>query len=332
MKSKYKKALIVPYFGKFNNYFPLWLKSCEYNNDYDWLIYTDDHTDYSYPNNVHVKYITFDLLKERISSLFKFKIALESPYKLCDYRPAYGEIFYADLKGYDFWGYCDVDLIWGQLSTFFTDDILDKYDKISDAGHFTLYRNNEEMRSAYRTLRFADCFDYKSVYSCPENFAFDEWGKNKGINRILLNAGCKIYYKPIYFSDIKINTYGLLNTRDMYDLKDRRIQERKKHNILFVFDRGQLMQYALDSENNLITNEEAYVHLQKRPMQLEKDVVGNPCFILYPPNSFKKMPKRIDIEFLKTINEHKFYWHYYEIRLNNLKRKMKRWIKLDGKM
>ena len=35
MKSKYKKALIVPYFGKFNNYFPLWLKSCEYNNDYD---------------------------------------------------------------------------------------------------------------------------------------------------------------------------------------------------------------------------------------------------------------------------------------------------------
>ena len=64
-----KKALIIPYFGTFNNYFELWLKSCEYNKDIDWLIFTDDKTDYTYPSNVHVYYTTFEKIKERINTL-----------------------------------------------------------------------------------------------------------------------------------------------------------------------------------------------------------------------------------------------------------------------
>lgn len=328
MKSKYRKALIVPYFGKFNNYFPLWLKSCEYNKDYDWLIYTDDYTEYYYPSNVHVKYITFDSLKKRINQLFEFSISLNSPYKLCDYRPAYGEIFEEDLKNYDFWGYCDVDLIWGNLSEFYSDEILEKYDKISDAGHFTLYKNNEKMRIAYRTLEFADCLNYKEVYTCPDNFAFDEWGGNKGINRILLNGGYNIYYKPIFFSDIQINSYGLFNTRAIYDLKERRIKEKEKHNIVFVFDKGCLKQYALDSNNRLIVNEEAYIHLQKRIMNIDNEIIGKQCFMIYSPNYFKIMPEKIDTDFLKDIKENKVYWHYYIIRWNNLKRKIKKIFKI----
>ena len=48
-----KKILIIPYFGKFNNYFELWLKSCEYNTDFDWLIFTDDKTNYQYLEPAH---------------------------------------------------------------------------------------------------------------------------------------------------------------------------------------------------------------------------------------------------------------------------------------
>lgn len=327
MESKYKKALIVPYFGKFNVYFPLWLKSCEYNKDYDWLIYTDDHTNYSYPSNVHVKYMTFDDLRKKINSLFEFEISLESPYKLCDYKPAYGEVFQEDLVKYDFWGYCDVDLIWGHLSKFYTDEILEKFDKISDAGHFTLYKNNEKMRTAYRMCRSLKCLNYRKVYTSSDNFAFDEWGKNRGINRILLNNGYKIYYKPIHFSDIKISTYGLFNTRDTYDLEDRKIKEKMKKKIVFTFNEGCLKQYALDNKNNLLINEEAYLHLQKRPMKVENGCTEKSCFMIYPPNFFKKMPKHLDIEFLMKINDNKLYWHYYKIRWENLKRKIRKWIK-----
>ena len=77
-----KKILIIPYFGKFNNYFELWLKSCEYNTDFDWLIFTDDKTNYQYPENVHVHYTTFENIKDRINNLFEFEISLDSPYKL----------------------------------------------------------------------------------------------------------------------------------------------------------------------------------------------------------------------------------------------------------
>lgn len=37
-----KCCFVIPYFGKFNNYFPLYLKSCTCNNDFNWLIITDD--------------------------------------------------------------------------------------------------------------------------------------------------------------------------------------------------------------------------------------------------------------------------------------------------
>lgn len=328
MESRYNKALIVPYFGKFNNYFPLWLKSCEYNSDYDWFIYTDDHTEYCYPNNVHVRYMEFESLKDKINSLFEFEISLDSPYKLCDYKPVYGELFQEDLKGYDFWGYCDTDLIWGHLSDFYTDDILEKYDKISDSGHFTLYKNNEKMRTAYRALRSEDCMNYETVYTTSDNLAFDEWGNNRGINRILINNGFKIYYKPIYFSDIRINTYGLYNTRSSYDLDERRIQESGKHKIVFLFDNGSLTQYALSPQNKLLTSQEAYIHLQKRPMKIEDSLSGKTRFIIYPPNCFKNPPEIIDTDFLQGIPEEKIYWHYYKIRWNSLKSKIRKRIKL----
>ena len=47
-----KVALIVLYFGKLPNYFSLFLKSCEVNKDFTWLIFTDDETEFNYPENV----------------------------------------------------------------------------------------------------------------------------------------------------------------------------------------------------------------------------------------------------------------------------------------
>ena len=36
-------ALVIPYFGKFNNYFHLWLESAKRNSTIDFHIYTDQH-------------------------------------------------------------------------------------------------------------------------------------------------------------------------------------------------------------------------------------------------------------------------------------------------
>ena len=89
-----KKILyIIPYFGKFPTLFPLWLESCRYNPTINWIIFTDDKTVYNYPDNIEVIYTTFREIRKKTQELYDFPISLEKPYKLCDYRVAYGDIF-----------------------------------------------------------------------------------------------------------------------------------------------------------------------------------------------------------------------------------------------
>ena len=123
-------CLVILYFGKLPNYFNLWLTSCKYNNTINFLLFTDDKTKYDYPNNVRVIYTTFEEIRNQIQSKFDFRITLEKPYKLCDFKPAYGYIFNKYLKGYDFWGHCDLDVIFGNLRKFLPEEILKEYDKI----------------------------------------------------------------------------------------------------------------------------------------------------------------------------------------------------------
>ena len=145
-------AYVLPYFGKFPKGFELFLLSCKNNSTIDWLIFTDDRTEYDYPSNVKVTYYTFEEIKDKVQKNFNFKIVLDKPYKFCDYKPAYGEIFSEELKGYDFWGMCDLDLAWGDIRKFITDDLLNKYERIGFLGHSTIYKNTTEVNSRYRTI------------------------------------------------------------------------------------------------------------------------------------------------------------------------------------
>ena len=66
---------IIPYFGRFPNYFQLVLNSIKQNMDFNWLIFTDNNEKYDYPKNVEVIKIGFDELKEKIQKKFDFKIS-----------------------------------------------------------------------------------------------------------------------------------------------------------------------------------------------------------------------------------------------------------------
>ena len=62
----YKLALIIPYFGKFNNYFEFWRTSAEYNPSVDFLIFTDQHIKSS--QNIRVVHSTIASINELIRS------------------------------------------------------------------------------------------------------------------------------------------------------------------------------------------------------------------------------------------------------------------------
>lgn len=165
-----KIAVILCYFGKLPENFSLFAESCRRNATIDFLLFTDD-TPTHLPENMHLHPTTFAALQRRVAGCFDFAITLHTPYKLCDYKPAYGEIFAPELSGYDFWGYGDMDLVFGDLRTYFTEDKLRKYDKFYAFGHLSLYRNTPENNAVYRQ---PVGMDYHKAFTTREIAVFDE--------------------------------------------------------------------------------------------------------------------------------------------------------------
>ena len=173
-------CFITVYIGKLPSYLDLWLTSCKNNPTIDFLLMGDDDAPLALPDNVKYEKTDMAQLKERFQALFDFEISLERPYKLCDFKTTYGEAFADKLKGYGFWGHCDIDMIFGDLRHFLPEPIFEAYDKIFTGGACTLYRNTPEVCSKYRTLDPQRCSYYKDVFSSPYMHSFDEWGHTVG--------------------------------------------------------------------------------------------------------------------------------------------------------
>ena len=183
-----KCKIISCYFGKLPNWIQLWLKSCENNPSFDFLIVTDDKRKMRLPKNVTIHYTTLSELKENFQKNFEFEILLDTPYKLCDYKPIYHLVFKEQLIGYDYWGHCDLDMVFGDLKSFLFPAMEKGYEKIGSYGHLTLYKNEDSKKEIYKLS--GSPFNYRTIYTSPKSFGFDEM---RGINLIALNNSIKWY-------------------------------------------------------------------------------------------------------------------------------------------
>ena len=309
-------ALVIPYFGKFHNYFSLFLKSCAYNPTVDFYIFTDIEEKYDYPPNVHRVIMSFETLKKRIQQLYDFEIVLNEPYDLCDFKVAYGEIFQEYLKPYDFWGFCDCDLIYGDIRHFLTEDLLDKYEKLFMRGHFTLFKNLAEINQLYRNaidgikqyeIAFSEAGAHHFVEGYPEDVP--------GINRIFQDAG-KAVFDEYYFADIDVEHYAFRQS----DLKNTQQEQRKVEKSVFVWEKGKLYRYY--SEKTSIQKEEfMYIHLQKRKMKnLVADIEHAEQFLIMP-NKFKDYEK-INAHNISRFNRNRIYFSriYQRIKAGIIRR------------
>lgn len=311
-------AFIIAYFGRFNNYFQIFLNSCASNKDMcDWLIFTDDYTLYDYPSNVKVTYMTWDEMKKLIRYKIDCPVRIDRPYKLCDYKPAYGRIFSEYLKGYRFWGECDCDLIWGRFSHFLTNDILISYDKIFDLGHCTIYRNSPEMNNFFmRPLH--DKERYKEVYGTSDNCSFDE-EYNGSINNIVLESRIKMFDKS-FAANIYTKSSNFKLTSMNSDKRNYSVE--KKSDSFFVWDEEGIIRYKKD-QSGLRKEEFLYIHFQSRPMKVQTFKDSKKIKII--PNSFDELEvNEVDeITFSKVKKKH-FNLHYLKLRSSNMIKKIKR--------
>ena len=266
----YSIAYVVPYFGKFPKGFQFWLMSCGCNPSIDWLIFTDDHTDFDYPDNVKVTYLSFEDMRRRAQAIFDFPISLERPYKLCDFKPAYGEIFADELKGYDFWGDCDIDLVWGDIRRFYTDELLSQYEKIGFNGHSMLFKNTSEVCARYRTHIDGE-LDYREALGNDKSYAFDE----PGMDAIYEGLSIPVY-KGIDFVNLLKYDYGFY--LDWQDESDREKNEAQ----VFTWQNGRITRYYL-FHGAVETKEYMYLHYWCRPTSFRiREYDSAKQYLIYP--------------------------------------------------
>jgi hypothetical protein len=152
-----KIKFIVCYFGEWPVWLDGFLLSCKYNEDIDWLFFTDCKIPNNYPPNVEFVKYSIKEFNDLASSKLDLDVNVPHAYKFCDFKVTYGCVFQDYLDGYDFWGMCDIDVIFGDIKNFVTDDMLDDYDIISSrkeamSGHFSLFKNNYKINNIFREI------------------------------------------------------------------------------------------------------------------------------------------------------------------------------------
>lgn len=304
-------CLILPYFGRFHSYFERWLRSVAFNDSISFLIFTNDRTPYEYPQNVHVEYCDFMEFAQRFQDYFDFEVSLKTPYKLCDFRPAYGTVLQEYLKDYMFWGHCDCDLIFGDIRTFFSNEILDVHDKILSRGHLTLYRNIDGVNNFFMR-ESVGVNAWKKVFSSPTSFAYDEWSAGTGVSELWSRIMPEKVYDEIIFDDINPMKGHFSSSQKKDEYKDF---------FVFHYSNGSLYRIFFNLKTRSIEKEATcYVHFQKR---FFIDNASSKDEFIIVPNSFEEY-KTINKEDLLKWGQHRiFYSQYYKIRYANLRRKIK---------
>jgi len=149
-----KICLITCYSGKLPNYFPFFVDSCRRNPDTEFIVFNDQIESDRTEGNVSLRRFSLDSFSDRVAQKTGLQVRIEKGYKLADFKPRYGLIFEEEIRGFEFWGYCDIDLVFGRIKNFITPNIFSDYDVITTkekwlSGHFTLFRNSDFFRRLF---------------------------------------------------------------------------------------------------------------------------------------------------------------------------------------
>lgn len=169
-----RKVMISPLFK-----FPIpWMDKFYENwnalgDDWQHLIFTDRNL--VSKGNIKVYRMnaeSFTTLVEKKTGVSPF-VPAPSP-KFGDMRPAFGLIFEDWIKGFDFWGHCDFDIVCGDLNKYATEEVLAGCDIFSTEpkevnGIFSLYRNNDVVNNFFKQYE-----GWQYIFTDEGYHAFDE--------------------------------------------------------------------------------------------------------------------------------------------------------------
>lgn len=298
-----KIIFIIPWFGPLRKDFAFWLKSVEHNQTVDFLMPTDQSI-VAPPNNLKVIMTNLTFVEELARKYVWEGCVISKPYKMCDYKVAYGEMFQDYIKDYDFWGHCDADMVFGDIRKFVTDDILSKYDRLGVDGFFSLFRNTPEINSTYRKAG-----DITKIFTEQKPFGFDEWGlsHNGTAHYWMKNLKEHVWLDKVFDNLAPYHYAFQSGTVRKYNLGIT--------NVMFSFENGKLYRYGTKN-GKVVKDESLYVHIQKRPVYVDCSV--GDYFSIVPPGRYIPYVKDVTPFYLRTHIREGRFWTYYTLVRNKL--------------
>lgn len=284
-------SAICCYFGQWPNHFCFWLRSCSYNENIDFFLVSDIPIEgYVIPKNVHIVKKSFSQVQELVRSKFsEIKVSLDRPYKLCDFKTAYGYIFEDLFYGYKYWGFYDIDTIWGNIIKFIPENNENHLVKIFPCGHLCFIRNIAPYDRIYELVNDVSgkpCRDnmlgknvasWQVCFSSPDNYYYDESGGLEPWVESLLPQGKlsnEFLFHEISFDNIFPSWfYGHFKSINF---------PQKSHFLTYSFEEGHLYRHYLSGFMHK-QEEISYIHASQRTFT----VFINQCqpthfFCIYP--------------------------------------------------
>lgn len=268
-------VLIFPYFGSLPVQYKMWRASALCNSSVDFMFFTD--TDVEPAKNIIVHKMQFSDFQQIVQKAFDFPIVLDRPYKLCEYKQAYGYILQDYIKEYDFWGFGDLDLVYGDIRTFITDEVL-THKFLLGWGHLTLLHNDKDTNS-YFMKQVPGYQSYLDAFTTSKITFFDEY-EHKGCSDKWRDCRPKDCWLECPFDNAS-------KPKQSYHFNSH---TRGWKQVIFEHIGNKL--YMLRFHNGKIERKESlYAHFQHRGFM--KDRVTDYSHFLITPGSIIDFPKRI---------------------------------------
>lgn len=277
-------VLIFPYFGKLPVQYKMWRESALRNPTVDFMFFTD--AEVKPAKNIIVHKMLFKEFKQLIQAVFDFPIVLDRPYILCDFKPVYGQALQQHIKKYDYWGYGDLDVVYGDLRAFFTDKILSRYKFFLGFGHLTLYSNDEETNNYFKVI-IPGYQDYRKVLTIHKQTFFDEYD----------HKGTADKWKECRTEDCFLDWQfdNIAPPKQSYHMNSL---TRGWQQVLFEHIDNKLFMIRINN-GNIEKKESLYAHFQHRGFM--KDRVTDYNHFLITPGSIINFPKRFVIIQLRIL-------------------------------
>lgn len=151
------------------------IEACRCNPTITWLLFHDGKPPANCAANVHIESMTLLEFEELASARLEISCAAIKGCKVCDFRPTFGILFREALRAFEFWGHCDLDVVWGRIRAFLTEPLLATYHVVSGdprrlCGPFTIFRNCDFINNLFRRAAYVEILQDRAHRS------FDEQG------------------------------------------------------------------------------------------------------------------------------------------------------------